>query len=106
LAGNILHEGALVLCQHPPGTAQPDQTDTRVTVSGRPVITVTHSYTVTGCALEGTNSPPCKTAVWTQGAERVRASGVPVAIHTGQSLCAPSGGRLDPTLFQTRVTAS
>jgi hypothetical protein len=106
VAGNILHEGALVLCQHVPGSAQPDQTDTRVTVSGQRVMTVTRTYTVTGCALEGTNSPPCKTASWTTGAQRVSASGLPVAIDDGQSLCVPSGGRLNPKAFQKRVTAS
>jgi hypothetical protein len=106
VAGHILHEGALVLCQHPPGSATPDQTDTRVSVSGQAVMTVARTYTVTACALESGNSPPCKTATWIKGAERVFASGLAVAIHNGESLCATSGGRLDPKVFQTRVTAS
>ena len=106
MAGHILHAGAQVLCQHPPGTAQPDQTDPRVEVSGQAVVTVAHSYSVTGCALESTNSPPCKTAVWLTGAERVFVNRRPVVIHTGQSRCAPSGAALDPTIFQTRVTAT
>jgi len=106
MAGHILHEGALVLCQHPPGDARPDQTDTRVAVSGQAVMTVARQYTITGCALESGNSPPCKTGTWIKGAGRVFASGLAVAIDTGESLCATSGGRLDPKVFQKRVTAS
>src|SRR5262245_60879575 len=105
MSGFILHENALVLCQHPPGNARPDQTDTRVTVSGQAVMTVARTYTVTGCALSGT-SPQCSTAAWLKGATRVFASGLSVAIDSGQSLCVPSGARLDPKLFQQRVKAS
>ena len=103
--GYILHDGALVACQHPPGLAQPDQTDPRVTVSGQAVVTVSRTYTVTGCNLETTNSPPCKKASWLQGAQRVTASGLAVAIDSGVSLCTPSLGTLDPKVFQQRVTA-
>src|SRR5262245_47765999 len=106
MSGFILHENALVLCQHPPGNARPDQTDTRVKVSGQAVMTVARSYTVTGCALNGTTSPPCTTAAWLKGAEHVFVSGFPVAIDSGQSLCAPSGAKLDPKLFQQRVKAT
>ena len=106
MAGNILHDGALVLCKHPPGSANPDQTDTRVSVSGQQVMTVGRTYTVSGCALNGTNSPPCTTASWLTGAQRVFASGLAVAIDSGQSMCLPSGAPLDPKLFQKRVTAS
>ncbi len=106
MAGHILHEGAVVLCQHPPGTAKPDSTDSRVTVSGNPVVTISHTYTVTACGLETTNSPPCKKASWLQGAEKVFASGAPVIIDSGLSLCTPSMGQLDPKVSQTRVTAT
>jgi hypothetical protein len=106
MSGFILHDGALVLCKHPPGNARPDQTDTRVTVSGRAVMTVVRTYTVTGCALNSTTSPPCTTAVWLKGAERVFASGLAVAIDSGQSMCMPSGTPLEPVIFQQRVTAS
>ena len=104
--GYILHDGAIVACQHPPGLAQPDETDPRVTVSGQPVMTVSRTYTVNGCALNGTNSPPCTKASWLQGATRVTASGRAVAIDSGESLCTPSNGTLEPQVFQQRVTAS
>ena len=105
MAGNILHEGAFILCSHPPGSASPDSADTRVTVSGQRVVTLSHLYTVTGCALETTNSPPCKKASWLRGAEHVFVSGVPVVIDSGISLCTPSFAQLDPKVFQKRVTA-
>jgi hypothetical protein len=106
MSGYILHDGAIVACRHPPGLAQPDQTDTRVTVSGRKVMTVSRTYTVSGCALNSTNSPACTKASWLQGAQRVTASGLAVAIDSGESLCTPSNGTLDPRVFQQRVTAS
>ena len=106
MSGNILHEGAVVACKHPPGLASPDQTDTRVTVSGKAVMTVARLYTVNACALNGTNSPPCTKAIWLKGATRVFASGLSVAIHNGESQCTPSFGVLDPKIFQKRVTAS
>ena len=105
MAGYILHEGATVLCKHPPGSASPDDTDKRVEVSGHAVMTIGRSSTVSACALNGTNSPPCTTAMWVKGASRVFAGGLPVAIDSGESLCVPSGGPLDPKLFQMRVRA-
>jgi hypothetical protein len=104
--GYILHENAIVACKHPPGLALPDQTDTRVKVSGLAVMTVVRTYTVSNCALNGTPSAPCTKASWLLGALRVTASGVAVAIDSGQSLCTPSGDVLDPKVFQKRVTAS
>jgi hypothetical protein len=106
MPGYILHKDALVACKHAPGLAHADQPDLHVSVSGMPVMTVLRSYTVIGCALNGTNSPPCTKAMWTAGAQRVFAGGFPVAIDTGQSLCLPSGQPLDPKTFQQRVKAT
>src|SRR4051812_2613651 len=106
MPGSIMHRGALVLCKHPPGNAAPDQTDARVTVSGQEIMTVERTYTVTGCFLNGTNSPPCTKARWLTGAQRVSASGLAVAIDSGLSQCVTSLSPLDPKMFQTRVVAS
>jgi hypothetical protein len=106
MTGKILHKGALVLCPHTPGSAQPDQTAPRVTVSGQEVATVLPFYTVSGCALNSTNSPPCTKAQWLKGAEHVFVGGVAVVISSGTSLCTPSLASLDPRVFQQRVTAS
>jgi hypothetical protein len=106
VAGYVLHEGAVVACKHPPGLATPDQTDTHVSVSGQKVMTVLRTYTVANCLRNGTNSPPCATAQWLKGAERVFASGFALAIDSGQSVCLTSGEPLDPKVFQQRVKAS
>ncbi len=106
MSGNLIHQGALIFCSHFPGAATPDEVSTRVTLSGQALVTVGMQYTVSGCALNGTNSPPCTKASWTMGASRVTSENRPVAIDSGQSLCAPSFARLDPRFFQQRVTAS
>jgi hypothetical protein len=104
--GYILHDGATIACQHPPGLASPLQTDPRVTVSGQAVVTLSSQYTVDGCALSSSTTNFCKQASWLTGAQRVTASSGPVAIDSGSSLCTPSGGVLDPKVFQQRVTAT
>ena len=106
MSGHLIHRGALVLCTHPPGIASPDTVSTRVTLLGQALVTVGMQYTVTACALNSTNSPPCTKASWIVGAERVTSENRPVAIDSGQSLCKPSFARLDPKLVQRRVTAS
>ena len=67
MAGNILHQECTGPVQASSGQREPDQTDPRVTVSGQQVMTVARSYTVSGCALNGTTSPPCTTAAWLDG---------------------------------------
>jgi len=106
VAGFIMHKDALVICDHAPGIANADSPDLRVKVSGMPVMTVLRSYTVTGCALQGTSSPPCVSAMWTQGAQHVLVGGFPAAIDSGQSLCLTSFGKLNPRVVQQRVKAS
>ena len=100
MSGFIIHDGALLTCPHTTGQASPDQVDTRVSVSGQAIMTLTRTYTITGC-LQNT---PCSKASWVTGSKRVTASGSPVAIHNGQSLCIPSGS-LKPQRFQQRASA-
>jgi len=104
--GFIMHKDALVACQHAPGLAQAIMPSPRVSVSNMPVMTVFSQYTVVGCALNGTSSLPCTSAMWMEGAHRVFVGGLPVAIDSGKSLCAPSFGKLEPRSFQQRVEAS
>ena len=106
MSGYIMHQGAFVLCEHPPGTATPTVVDARVSVSSQPVVTVFKPYTVSGCNLSTSSGPFCASGMWTQGAQRVFASGSPVAIDSGSSKCISTGTSLDPKLFQKRVTAS
>ena len=40
MSGYVMHKNAFVLCKHPPGNAVPTQADSRVSVSGLPVVAV------------------------------------------------------------------
>ncbi len=106
MPAQILHRGATVLCSHPPGRATPVSTFPRVRLAGQDVVTLPNQYSIAGCALSGTNSPPCATGQWTSGARRVTAGGAPVAIFSGQSTCVPHGTPMSPTNAQTRVLAT
>jgi|SRR5215203_349873 len=100
----LLHEGATVLCFHPPGQARPTSFSMRVRVSGRAVVTQPTLYTVTGCAL---SSPPpkpfCATASWISAATRVRADGVPVLLRSSQATCVSTGTGVNVVQTQMRV---
>lgn len=98
--GFILDQTSFITCPHTTGIATPDQADTRVTVGGKPLMTVARTYTIAGCP----QNTPCSKAVWIKGAARVTASGLPVAIHDGESMCVPPGS-LKPMVFQMRVEA-
>lgn len=101
----VLHLGAAVTCMHG-GPAQPTAPFARVLVSGQPVVTMSPPYAIAACGLAGTPNPPCATAQWVNGASRVRAGGVPLAITTGTAVCMPTATPLIPMSFQTRVVAS
>lgn len=105
MPGPILHVGATVLCSHG-GQATPTAPNPRVTVGGQAVTTIAAPYTVAGCALPPNAGGPCVTAQWITGATRVMVAGQPVALLTGQSVCAPTGTPLMPVSAQTRATAT
>lgn len=105
MPGHVLHVGAGVLCMHG-GQAQPTAPFPRVTVSAQPVIRLLAPYSVIACGLTGTSAPPCATSMWVQGATRVLAGGVPLAVATGQAVCVPTGTGLVPVAFQVRVLAA
>lgn len=102
----ILHIGANVQCSHPPGQAQPQSSFPRVLVSGQEVITQKDLYKITNCALASTNTPPCLTGQFTQGAKHVFVGGSPIATLDSQSTCTPTGTPLRPLMAQTRVFAT
>jgi hypothetical protein len=102
MPGYLLHQGATVLCTHA-GQAMPVMTYPRVKVNGQAVVTQSMMYTISGCALSGTSSPPCVTAQWISAATRVRAGSQPVLLQDSQALCTPSGGSLSTVMTQVRV---
>lgn len=101
----VLHYGATVTCEHQ-GLAQPTVLSPRVRVSGQMVVTLATPYTVAGCALASTSTPPCVTAKWITGASRVRAGGLAVIVRTSDAVCVPTGQGLRVLTIQTRVTAT
>ena len=102
MPGALLHLGATVLCTHA-GQAQPVVSNPRVRVGGQPTVTVSSTYTIAGCTLAGTGSPPCATAQWVTSATRVRAGGVPVLLQDSQALCVPTGTQLNIVATQLRA---
>lgn len=105
MPGPIVHVGATVMCSHA-GSAVATTPFPRVTVSGRPVVTLATQYAVVGCALTGTPTPPCLTGQWVVGAVRVLAGGAPVALQSGTSLTTPTGTPMLPLVVQPRAVAS
>lgn len=106
MPGPILHVGATVMCSHG-GQATPTVPNPRVSVSGQPVATISAPYAVAGCPFvpPGGNGP-CVTGQWTVGATRVMATGQPVVLMTGVSICTPTATPLVPVVAQTRVIAT
>ena len=103
MSDHLLHEGATVLCFHPPGQARPTTTSMRVKVSGRPVVMQPTLYSVTGCSLPPNAGGPCATASWMSAAGRVRAEGRPVLLRSSQATCVPTGTGVNVIQTQMRV---
>jgi len=104
MPGFLLHEGAEVMCLHG-GNAEPTVPDTRVTVSGQPIVTQVCVYTVGGCAMPPpiTGTGPCTICTWITAATRVTASGIPVLLQDSQAICVLPGTGLLITVTQTRT---
>jgi hypothetical protein len=94
--------GATVLCSHA-GQAQPVAPDARVRLSGQPAVTQTSPWSVAGCSLTGTTTPPCVTAQFVTAALRVRAGGAPLVLTDSQAVCTPTGTPLQIVMTQVRV---
>lgn len=102
IPGFLLHQGAVVLCQHA-GQAQPTVPNPRVMVSGQPTVTMASPYLVAGCALTGTTAPPCVTAQWIVAATRIMSNGMPLLLQDSQAVCTPSGTGLNILVTQLRA---
>lgn len=98
----VLHIGSGVICMHG-GSASPTTSFERVRVGGQPVLTVTSSFLIAGCAA----APPSRCVVgrFLTGAARVLVGGTPVLVQQGVSVCEPTGTPLNVAPVQSRVTA-
>ena len=109
MGGGLLTVTAVVNCAHAaPAQFRPSQS--RVLVSGSPVLVQTDAATIAGCAFTIGNKPsPCTTIRWTVAALRVTAGGTPVLTASSAGLCtspeqAPQG---PPTVTaQPKVTGT
>jgi hypothetical protein len=102
MPGFFVVTSATVNCLHQ-GKAQPGAPNVRVKAGGQPTVLMPTPWTVAGCALTGTNAPPCTTAQWMTGSTRVLSGGQPLLLQDSQSLCAPSGTKLLVMVTQTRA---
>lgn len=104
MPGFLLHVGAVVSCMHV-GQAEPTMPNSRVTVSGQPIVTQTCVYTVAGCVLPPPilGNGPCTVCTWVTAAERVTASGIPVLLQDSQAVCVLPGTGLIVEETQVRV---
>ena len=105
MPGNLVQQGATVLCAHG-GQAQPTTPNPRVTTGGQATVLLSAPWTVAGCSLPPNAGGPCATAQWTAGTVRVTSMGQPLVIQSGSSTCVPTGVPLNVTVAQVRVTAS
>jgi hypothetical protein len=102
MPGFLVHRGATVQCKHQ-GLAQPIMASLRVKVGGQAVVTMQSQYTISACALTGTPTPPCVTAMFIQAATRVKVQGQPVVLKDSQSMATPTGTPLTIVVTQQRV---
>ena len=106
MPGPLLHVGATILCTHG-GQAQPTTPNPRVSVSGQPTVLLTTPYVIAGCPFTtGSNPMPCVTGQWIVAATRVLSSGQPLVLMDSQSICAPNGTPMIPTVAQVRVVGT
>ena len=86
MPGFLLHVGAMVQCPHvAPVTAI--TSNTRVLVSGQPVVTIGDTFLVTGCVfMVGPKPQPCVRVQWIVPANRVLVNGQPVLLQTSVGL--------------------
>jgi hypothetical protein len=105
MPGELLHQGATVLCQHG-GQAQATVPNLRVKVSGQPTVQQPNPWIVAGCPfVSGTNPLPCVTAQWITAATRVKSGGQPLLLKDSQAVCVPNGTGVNVVMTQPRVKA-
>src|SRR5690348_17298865 len=103
MPGFLLHAGASIACAHG-GQAQATSPDTRVFVSGQPIVLQPIPHSIIGCPFNVAGGPvPCVTAQWTTGATRVFSNAMPVLLLDSQATCIPNGTPVLITVTQTRV---
>jgi len=98
----------IAICPHV-GQMMPVAANTRVLVSGQPVLTLGDVFLIAGCPFPAPATPPspCIKVQWISSATRVSVNGQPVILQESTGLClnvsqAPQGP-LNVTQTQVRV---
>jgi hypothetical protein len=89
MADPLCNVGFQGICPHV-GTISATSSNTRVKVSGMPVVTVSDLCTVASCifVVPATQKPqPCVKVQWLKSALRVRVMGKPALLKTSTGLC-------------------
>ena len=87
MPGFLLHVGAMEQCPHQI-PINPVSGNTRVFVSGQPVVTLSDTFPIAGCPFfVGTKPQPCVRVQWTSAATRVLVNGQPPLLQTSMGLC-------------------
>ncbi|MCR9162460.1 MAG: hypothetical protein ACE37F_19515 [Nannocystaceae bacterium] len=84
----LLTQASQVQCPHG-AVVTHVPSNTRVVASGSPVLVMTDTNTIAGCAftLPSTTPSPCVTVRWTVAAARVKVMGQPVLLQSSVGLC-------------------
>jgi hypothetical protein len=94
-----------VQCAHM-GRGTPTAPNSRVSILGQPVVTITSPYTIAACPFSTPAGPlPCVTAQFTTAATRVQAGGQPILLADSQATTVPNGVPVLIVPGQTRVVA-
>lgn len=86
MPGPLFHVGAAAICPHG-GQVATISSNARVLVSGQPVVTLSDTYLVAGCAFAPVKPQPCVKVQWLVPATRVFVNGQPVILQTSIGLC-------------------
>lgn len=111
MPGPLFHVGATAICPHG-GAIQTVSSNTRVLVSGMPVVTIADTSLVAGCVftVPPGKPQPCVKVQWLVPAARVLVNGQPAILQTSTGLClSPEQIPQGPPMVivnQTRVIGS
>lgn len=86
----VITQQTTVMCGHG-GTATQAPTQVRVKISGALAGVATDVYSVAGCALTGTGTPPCVVLQWLVPALRVKVQGIPLLLNSSMPLATGPG---------------
>jgi hypothetical protein len=102
MPGFLVVSTATVTCMHQ-GKATPGAPNPRVKAGGQPTVVQPPPWTIAGCALTGTNMPPCVTAQWAVAAARVFSNKQPLLLFDSTGMTTPPALKLLIQQTQARV---